>query len=500
MAIEENNTMTYFTCQCNTESVDLSKQHCSELQRKISNGGCGAHKLSQEHTDFIFQVIMILSVGILGIMGNTGALYRFSRLKKPTKFHHLMMLISIYDLLCIVMMMLIFSLPRLSVIYKNSAFFHYFAPIALPILQVALTGSVYTTLAITLERYLIVCHPFYVVSHRWSSKRYIWPIVVFSLLYNIPKFFELYALSCIANKLIEGMPSNNKTAIISIEKISSSCNKHLTPTLDTVKQIPIEITQYFILPTILRVNSSYISIYAIWMNLIFMGIFPVLILIASNFRILHSLVRNLKTKPSSESQVQRPDSSHAVSKLGNNEQYKNKTTIFKRNRSMTAKEVKLAKVGLYIVLIFVICHSVKWVPNFYELVHQGTEEPKWVDVFMHISHFVIVFNCSVNFYIYCLTHLDIVEKIRLCFGKKANYVKKRCSDVTEFTSRRMSTMTITSSRKSSILASNSNASENCHKARLHNIMEEVKDSVTLPMLSFRQPLVPDDDDDDDDEW
>ena len=262
--------------------------------------------------------------------------------------------------------------------------------------------------------------------------------------------------------------------------------------------MPIEVTQYFILPTRLRVNSSYISIYAIWMNLIFMGIFPVLTLIASNVKILHSLVRNLKTRPSSESHVEWPDSSKAVSKLCNNDQYQNRATIFKSKRNITPKEVKLAKVGLYIVLIFVMCHSVKWVPNFYELVHQGTEEPKWVDVFMHISHFVIVFNCSLNFYIYCLTHLDIVEQIWLCFGKKAKYVKERCSAVTEITSRRMSTMTITSSRKSSSLASNSNASENDHKGRLHNIMEEVKDSVTLPMLSLSQPPVPDDDGDD--EW
>ena len=59
-------------------------------------------------------------------------------------------------------------------------------------------------------------------------------------------------------------------------------------------------------------------------------------------------------------------------------------------------------------------------------------------------------------------------------------------------------MTISSSRRSSILASNANASENGHKARLYNIMEEMKDSVTLPMLSLTQSTEPDDDDDD--EW
>ena len=101
-----------------------------------------------------------------------------------------------YDLLCISMIVSIFSIPHISDAYKASAFYNYFAPIALSLTQVALTGSIYTTLAITIERYLIVCHPFYVVSQDWTSKMYILPIAIFSILYNIPKFLELYALPC----------------------------------------------------------------------------------------------------------------------------------------------------------------------------------------------------------------------------------------------------------------------------------------------------------------
>ena len=41
-------------------------------------------------------------------------------------------------------------------------------------------------------RFLIVCHPFYTVSHQWSAMRYMIPILTWSLLYNFPKFFELH--------------------------------------------------------------------------------------------------------------------------------------------------------------------------------------------------------------------------------------------------------------------------------------------------------------------
>ncbi len=71
-------------------------------------------------------------------------------------------------------------------------------------------------------------------------------------------------------------------------------------------------------------------------------------------------------------------------------------------------EVALAKVSLSIVIVFILCHSVKWIPNLYELSRLTTKDarewPPWVESVTHISHFLMTFNSSVNFYIYCAKH------------------------------------------------------------------------------------------------
>ena len=498
-----------FSCNCDSEVVNVTHNQCNQLRTELidlTKSSCkkDVHEINQ--TELVFQVVLVLIVGFLGVCGNVGAIHRFSRLRKPTKFHHLMMLISIYDILCISTIVLIFSAPQMSEDYKNSTFYHYFAPVALPLTQVALTGSIYTTLAITLERYLIVCHPFYVVSHEWSSKLYVLPIVIFSIVYNVPKFFELYAMPCmvkeIKNGAVEGLRDESTKEVIKVSNFTSSCFQEAQ--FKTTNE-GVQLVQYFILPTMLRLNTNYYSIYGIWMNLIFMGTLPVITLIILNTMILKSLISNLKDKNKSSFTESRDKmKSIDVDNPANVNHNKNEKVLSTKRKKMKPKEIKLAKVGLYIVLIFVLCHSVRWIPNFYELSHPGDNAPPWVDAFMHISHFVIVFNSSVNFYIYCLTHLNVVEKIRRCYvvekmrrcyGEKANYVGTRFRSVSQSLSARQITAKISSqTRKTSI---DSSTAEEAYKTRLQSIMKDMQESVTIPMLSTHAG---ESDDDYDDEW
>ena len=153
--MDEDEGDVYFSCHCRTENINITMNQCKKIEDKLTeltHSNCRKEPDVINQTEFVFQVVLILVVGFFGLCGNIGAIHRFSRLKKATKFHHLMMLISIYDMLCILMIISIFSLPRISMWYKTSALYHNFAPIALSLTQVAL-GSV----VLELELVTAVC-------------------------------------------------------------------------------------------------------------------------------------------------------------------------------------------------------------------------------------------------------------------------------------------------------------------------------------------------------
>ena len=110
---------------------------------------------------FCVEGIFLLIIGILGIIGNVVAIVVFARHTLQKNFHALMLSLSAFDLIYITASILIFSIPQFSDNYKDSGVYYYVLPWVLPMAQVGLTGSIYFTMAITVERYVTVCHPFY---------------------------------------------------------------------------------------------------------------------------------------------------------------------------------------------------------------------------------------------------------------------------------------------------------------------------------------------------
>jgi len=185
---------------------------------------------------------------------------------------------------------------------------------------------------------------------------YILPILLFAVGYNSPKFFEL-------------------TVVTEEKNISRVSN-----TSAEVVEVPI--TQTFqVGPTSLRLEPLYIKVYLIYSNLIVHGIIPLFLLIFLNIAIYRQIRKVRGIVPGG---------------------------------CLHQREVRLAQVSCGIVAVFIICHSIKWVPNIYELLQVQTGQvftqdmeviwPAWVEYVTCLSHLLTTFNSSVNFYIYMFKH------------------------------------------------------------------------------------------------
>ena len=100
---------------------------------------------------FYTDGIIGLIVAALGIIINALAMIMLARQRVQVTFHSLMIFLAIWDLLYLVISVLFFAMPVLSSSYYQD-FFIPLVPFGLPIGQIFLTGSIYSTMALTIER------------------------------------------------------------------------------------------------------------------------------------------------------------------------------------------------------------------------------------------------------------------------------------------------------------------------------------------------------------
>lgn len=93
---------------------------------------------------------------------------------------------------------LLFGLPEISeytytMVWYTSGVYQRVTPFVYPLGLIAQTGSVYLTVTVTVERYVAVCRPLRARSlcTYGRAKMYVLCVVLFSVLYNLPRFWEV---------------------------------------------------------------------------------------------------------------------------------------------------------------------------------------------------------------------------------------------------------------------------------------------------------------------
>jgi len=153
-------------------------------------------------------------------------------------------------------------------------------------------GSVVLTLSISIERYCSVCHS----TCHFKAKSLLLPIpIVFAIIYNVPKFFELKS-----ETIYEFPPNNNTSLIMPINSSDlgiTSLSNYTTPDV-SINQLngsyqDTDISPYnytmsepessvIIVGTDLRRNPWYILIYLFWSKFLLVEIVPYFLMVVMN--------------------------------------------------------------------------------------------------------------------------------------------------------------------------------------------------------------------------
>jgi len=248
------------------------------------------------------------------------------------------------------------------------------------------------------------------------------PVVLYSVLYNLPKFFEL-TLACPADL------ENNKTSADSKFTNTSS-------TTNTLQPVPANLSgllslggphpgqdscRYWELQLVareIRTSYWYLTIYVLWLNTILNIIVPILTLIVLNIIILRKIKQHMQNLEES-CQVElsaRPS-----------------VTRLRQEKLIRKREVVISRVSVYIVVIIVSCHTIRIVPNMWEIAQTFNREdggkafywPPWVDLVTAISHLALTTSCSISFYIYYAKYGANKKDITTRWQSFSNFWKSR---------------------------------------------------------------------------
>ena len=343
---------------------------------------------------FCIEGIILPLIGCIGICGNLASIAHFgTRFKYKQNFHSYMLCLGIVDLfliLCSIVvhtghklsrigdffydktlleMALQFDKPtstnktqvqsdpedlqilRLERYYNLSSIYYNILIVVTPLISICISGSIYFHIAISIERYLVVCKPFFRIRFdRYQHRAIIILIAIIAFVFNMPKFFEL-KLWC-----------------------SKKINLWEDPVTYETDECGDDNSWYVmdICPTELRQNQIYIYT-MMCLDFLFMGVIPYVLIFLFNVLIIRQLIHNNNWSSTRKCQIRKSKNSWERSYFQRNHlevvkesKYCMPTRHFHSGR-LKRNDVLLAKLSLGIMAPYLIYQTFRMIPNVYEM-------------------------------------------------------------------------------------------------------------------------------------
>ncbi|XP_050734293.1 FMRFamide receptor-like [Eriocheir sinensis] len=253
---------------------DMVDEMCLQTYNSV-NATMPAPKLMR----FVVYGVLLTSVGLLGLAGNFISITILSRPKMQSSINCCLIGLTSFDMIVTTTSILMFGLPEIceytqTMVWYTQGIYQLITPIIFPLALIAQTGSVYLTVTVTIERYIAVCRPLRarLLCTYGRAKVYVMCVAIFSIVYNLPRFWEVSTKECIISK---------------------------------------DESMRIVIPTVLRRNPFYIEIYIMWLYLLVMYLVPFLCLMIFNFFIYRE-VRAANHERQQLSRLQRKEIGLAV--------------------------------------------------------------------------------------------------------------------------------------------------------------------------------------------
>ena len=317
---------------------------------------------------FWFEGVLVPAAGAAGLLGNVLCILVLKRrdLDLTGSFINLLITLCVFDSLFIVAVNLFYTLPIHSEFYDRQLI-PYLTPALLPLIHIVLTGSVYSVVAVAVERYWIICDPFgrgVAHNHQQSGGKFVLAIIVFSTIYNVNKFFEVSV----------------GYATVEEEVYDDDAGEYRAQ----------NVTRAIVAITSLRESPDYLKSLVI-ANFMVMVVLPLAILSVCHVLTYRKVRENTKRHNAISSHQKRDDA--------------------------------MAMLFFTIILFFVVCHSGKFVLNFYEIsqVFYDPEDktwPLWAFLLTRVNHFLLVMRGEI------ITEINTVS----ANGEQDQRVLNKCCD------------------------------------------------------------------------
>jgi len=353
------------------ETSNSSESHfnLSELNYVCGNPSLNMESDIVRNYKYICDGILVSIIGMIGFLGNLTSLIVLSRPKLRDSFHQMLFALACFDIVYIVVGGFNYTFRGFNA--GSDIFTIAFPYLIYPLTNISMCGTIFMTVAISIERFLGICFPLYLPPHNRKAWYYVLPVVLITFLLNIPKF-------------LEGEVKWRDDSM-AIQQIHEAEKNHSLEINEPLKNWTGEIPQWEpgYQPTNLRKNSDYIKYYIMWGRMFTTALIPVILLLFFNAKIIFDVyVSNVK-----------------VQRFGSKRRF--------------LKELNFFFIMLVIVIVFILCHTPRIVVDTWEFSHlkyikQCPEELNrpflpsiWIECLTHVSHVLSIFNSSVNFIIYC---------------------------------------------------------------------------------------------------